>query len=512
MSKQQIINLVAQIFMFSVNLCISFFLVPYITKVIGVEAYGFVGLANDFVGYAQIVTIAINSMASRFITIKLHEGSLEEANKYYSSVMIANIIISIVLSIVGLIFILTMDSFINIPSGLVSDVKFLFALIFANFIISILTSSFAVSTFCTNKLYLSSIKTIISQIIKVVILLGTFIILKPAVSYIGIATVIATAYLGYCNYRYSKSLTPELKISKKYFDIGCIKTLISSGIWNTLTKLSGILSSGLDLFIANTFIGSIGMGIMSVSRTIPNTILNAFGSITSVFTPELTISYAKKKNEEMMNQLLYAIKLLGVFSALPMTILFAYGDIFYSLWVPSQNATILYALTCVTVLGLSLSLPLEPLWNLFTATNKVKESSLYLLLNSVLTIIMVFVLINIFPSKTVRMFIICGVSTLFTIIRSLTFLPIYGATIINLKKTTFFPVIIKNVIAIIVSTIFALGIKKLFTINSWLTLVIAVAVASVVTMAFSFMIITKKEEREKIKETIQRKIKKEAKV
>ena len=82
MTKQSAINLLAQIVMFGVNLCISFFLVPYITEVIGVDAYGFVGLANDFVSYSQIVTVAINSMASRFITIKIHEGDKEEANKF----------------------------------------------------------------------------------------------------------------------------------------------------------------------------------------------------------------------------------------------------------------------------------------------------------------------------------------------------------------------------------------------------------------------------------------------
>ena len=330
MSKQSAINLIAQIVMFGVNLCISFFLVPYITEVIGVDAYGFVGLANDFVSYAQIITIAINSMASRFITIKIHEGNKEEANKFYSSVVIANIILSVILGIIGIIFVMFMQYFVNIPGDLLLDVKLLFALMFANFIISILTSTFSVATFCTNKLYLTSIKTIISQILRVIILLGAFLLLKPSVFYIGIAAVASTAYLGYCNYRYSKILTPDLIISKDYFSIKYIKILITSGIWNTFSKLSSILSSGLDLLISNIFIGSASMGIISVSKTIPNTILNAFGTITSVFTPELTISYAKKDTENMKKQLLFAVKLLGLFSAIPMTILFAYGREFYT--------------------------------------------------------------------------------------------------------------------------------------------------------------------------------------
>ena len=508
MSKQSAINLIAQIFMFGVNLCISFFLVPYITEIIGVDAYGFVGLANDFVSYAQIITIAINSMASRFITIKIHEGKKEEANKFYSSVVIANIILSIILGIIGIIFVMFMQYFVNIPGDLLLDVKLLFTLMFANFIISILTSTFSVATFCTNKLYLTSIKTIISQILRVIILLGTFLLLKPSVFYIGIATVVSTAYLGYCNYRYSKILTPELIISKDYFSIKYIKILITSGIWNTFSKLSSILSSGLDLLISNIFIGSASMGIISVSKTIPNTILNAFGTITSVFTPELTISYAKKDTESMKKQLLFAIKLLGIFSAIPITILFAYGKEFYNLWVPGQNTILLYYLTCISVLGMCISLPLEPLWNIFTVTNKVKNSSLFLFMNSALTILIVFILLNIFDNPITRMFIIVSVSICFSIIRSLTFLPLYGAKCINIKLTTFYPTIFKNLFVIVISTLISLGIKQIIHINSWITLIIVAFITCGISILISLLFTINQDDRKKIKCIIANKLNK----
>lgn len=71
--KQTGINLIAQVIAFGINLGISFFLTPFIVEKIGVEANGFVSLANNFVEYAQLITISINSMAGRFITIKLHQ-------------------------------------------------------------------------------------------------------------------------------------------------------------------------------------------------------------------------------------------------------------------------------------------------------------------------------------------------------------------------------------------------------------------------------------------------------
>ena len=72
-SKKQLTkNMIASLLVFAINMGVNFFLSPYIVKNIGTEAYGFVSLANNFVNYATIITLAINSMASRFITIAIH--------------------------------------------------------------------------------------------------------------------------------------------------------------------------------------------------------------------------------------------------------------------------------------------------------------------------------------------------------------------------------------------------------------------------------------------------------
>ena len=53
-SKQLIINMSASFIAYGVSLFISFFLSPYIVRTIGVEANGFVGLANNFVSYYRL--------------------------------------------------------------------------------------------------------------------------------------------------------------------------------------------------------------------------------------------------------------------------------------------------------------------------------------------------------------------------------------------------------------------------------------------------------------------------
>ena len=126
--KNTMINLIAAIIAFSANIIINFFLSPYIIKHVGVEAYGFFSLANNFVMYISVVTLAINSMAGRFITISVHRENLYQANRYYSSVFISNLILSLILLMMVVPIIYNLEDFLQISSEIELDVKFLFLL------------------------------------------------------------------------------------------------------------------------------------------------------------------------------------------------------------------------------------------------------------------------------------------------------------------------------------------------------------------------------------------------
>lgn len=86
--KRLAVNMAAQLLAFAVNMGISFFLARIIEEQIGQNTYGFVALANQFVLYAQIAVSALNTMASRFVTIHIHRGEKQTASEYFSSVFL----------------------------------------------------------------------------------------------------------------------------------------------------------------------------------------------------------------------------------------------------------------------------------------------------------------------------------------------------------------------------------------------------------------------------------------
>ena len=143
----------AQLVAFVVNLGVSFILTPIIDAMLP-NTIGFVNMANQFVQWAQIIVSALNTLASRYITIHLHRGEEQEANEYFSSVFFANMMMAAVFLVPALFVILYVGRLFQVPAASLTDVQILFVFIFLNFFISIITSVFSVSTYSTNRLLL----------------------------------------------------------------------------------------------------------------------------------------------------------------------------------------------------------------------------------------------------------------------------------------------------------------------------------------------------------------------
>lgn len=498
-NKQLAINMVAQMMAFAINLGISFLLTPYIVKYVGEEAYGFVGLANNFTGYATIITTALNSMAGRFITLSIHRGEHEDTSKYFTSVVMANLFISFFLTIAGGLVLVFLDRLVNVPGNILSDVTLLWALLFASFIIGLVGNVFGVATFARNRLELSSLQRVISNVINAVILVVAFLLFQPHVWYLGLSAVVCGLYTIGTNVYYTKKLLPFVRIRRRYFDLKKIKTLVLSGMWNSFSSISSMLSTGLDLLITNWLVGSAAMGVVSISKTLPAQILSIFSTLSSTFAPQITISYAKNDMEDIKRQLVSAVRLLGFFACIPIAFLYVYGRDFFTLWMPGQDAGLLHVLSLLSAGAFIFALPLEPMWNIFTVTNKVRQSSLFLLFNAIVSTLLVFILLQYPHDDRVKMYIVVGVSTILSIIRALTFLPLYGAACLHFKWYTFYPVILRNIAVVAVVTLVCLGIKLILPSDSWTMLLVNGVVVVLLSCTINYFLMLGKEEREILK-------------
>lgn len=490
--KNTIINLIAAILAFSANIIINFFLSPYIIKHVGVEAYGFFSLANNFVMYISVVTLAINSMAGRFITISVHKGNVYQANKYYSSVFISNLILSFILLIIIIPVIYKLEYFLQISDDIKLDVKFLFLLVIVNFFIDMILSIFSVSYIIKNQLYLSSMVQIKANFIKLAIILVLFYICKPHIFYLGIGILSATLFTRVYDLYYKNRLIPELVIKKVYYNWLSCKEMISSGIWNTITRLGNILSGNLDLLIVNLYLGATDMGILAISKMIPNLLNTITGILASIFMPNFLELFAKNKYYEMVLEIKRSMKIFSLMLSIPLVFVLAYGEEFFKLWLPTQNANQLYFLSILSLIAIIIIGPVAVMHNIFTVVNKIKINSLLVVFTGLLNTI--FGLLILKYTSWGLIAIVLLTSSL-SLIRNLLYTVPYGAIYLKCKWYTFFPILIKSCICIISVSFIGIIFKYFFVVDTWMKLFVITIILLILNIIVQYKIIFDKNEK-----------------
>lgn len=495
-NKRMMINVLSSIMLFATNLFIGFWLTPFFVKNIGVEANGFVSLANSFVAYADLIVVALNSMAARFITIAFAQRDYKKANIYYNSVFWGNIILVAILLVPITFFIIYMQNIINVPSYILLDIKLLFSFAFMNFFITTGMPNWDCGTYVTNRLERSYIPYMITAMLRCLLIFFLFTLFYPHVWYVGLTSSIITLILLRVNYYNTKLLTPELKINFRERKSLCsyivIKELVGAGIWNSFSMIGALLLNGLDLIICNVFLGATAMGILSISKTLPNLIQQLSISIRNAFAPELTINYAKGDKNAVLRDINRAMKFTSVILVVPIAGIIILGDSFFALWMPSQDSRLLQTLSVLSIIGYMFTSGTQILYNVFSTVNKVRNNALAVLVAGVISSGITILLISF---TELDIYAVAGVSTVCNLVRNMIFTLPATARYLGLKWYQFFPRVISTVGASFVIIVVGYLIKQFLPVYSWFSFSIAVIIIGMVGLFLSATIILTKEER-----------------
>lgn len=507
--KQLSVNLIAQALAFIVNFAINFFLTPYIIERVGREAYGFVSLGNNFVNYGLLISLALNSMASRFISISINKDDFQSAKQYYTSVIVSNIILASFLSVPSVLIVLNLNKLVSVSVDVFADVQILWMFLFINFLIDIVTSTFATALFAANRVDIQAKRNIISYILRAVILIGMYVVLPTKVWYIGFASVICTVYAAIANLITSRKLYPQLRVKKDSFSFSKVKQLLASGIWNSISRVGSIALTELDLLLSNLFINAEAMGTLAIAKMVPTTITSFINTIITVFVPSLTISYATKDNDKIIKEVKNYIRMLIFFQTIVYGALFGYLEVFYKLWLPDrmQDTSFIYIVSIITILDCLVSPVSNIMFNIFTVTNKIRFSSIVVIITGAVSICVTYLALSF---TNMGLFAIAGISVSLCTVRNLFILIPYGAKCLNKPWYTFYPEVGLNILSLVVSITIAFVVKAIVLSSkaSWILLSVSVITSSLITIFINGFLVLKKDERALLVERIISKVRK----
>lgn len=509
-NKQLLANLVASVMVFAVQIVINFWLSPFVIARLGEEAYGFITLANNFTQYVTLITVAINSMASRFISLEYNKGNKDGATQYFSSVFWINVILSLFVFVISAIVILNLERLINIEPALIRDVKITFVISFANLILSFLTTCFTASTFATNRMDLHAFSQIGTNLIKLFLTVGLFVLLVPHIYYVSIGVLISSIFTFVVYLFLSRRLIPELSLSTKFFSIKKIIKLLKSGFWILISNISSLLLNGLDLLIANLTISQVAMGRLSVSKTLPTAVGTLLGFLSNIFAASLTSLVAEEKKEEIVKELRFTCKILGVFLTVPFAGIIIYGIEFLSLWLPNNvynemGILQVYILMMLTLLNVIVNAYMYSIHSLFIALDKVKVYSLMVLISSIISIFLTLLLATQTP---LGVYAIAGTSTIVLSVVNLILVPRYAERILEIPPFSLLKTIFRNYLGLAVTCVLFALAKPLLTMDSWATFFMSAFVMAILGYILVSFVLFNKEERKRLVQVIKSKCKK----
>lgn len=502
---QTALSLLSSFVSYAVTLGISFFLSPYIVKMLGEEANGFSSLASNFTSYAQIITLALNGIGSRYIAVSYHKGDYEKASRYFSTLFLSDIILSLVFLVAGGACVYKLEYIVNISEHLVTDVKILFSLVFVNFILCTVLIPFACPVTIKNKLYLQYFREIQGQLIRGILLLTLFMFLVPKVYFIGIGALASSVIAAVYNIIYKIHLVPEIKIRKEYFTPKYLKELLSNGIWNSLSQAGAMLLTGLDLLITNLFVSSSMMGVLSVAKTVPSIFSTIATTISSIFYPQILLNYSKNNSDGIVSTIRKSTKVIVFIVSIGTSFLIVFGYDFYSLWQPTLDARVLQILSILSCLGTIVICAGQSMTQVFTVTLHIKENSISVIVTGVLSTILTLVLVK---YTSLGVYAVAGVSTVLGIIRSVVFLLPKAAEYLNKKKNVFFYTIRNAVLCNTVLCLIGFLIKQVLNQDSWFKLILTAVVFALIGLISNFFVVLNRSERKMLVSTIKARLKK----
>jgi O-antigen/teichoic acid export membrane protein len=479
---------------------VSFFLTPYITKILGTEAYGFSTIAKNFVSYATIATTALNSYAARYVTIEYHKKRIDKANVYMSSVFFGDIVLSFAILIVALIVTYFLEYILNIPNELVHDVKILFIVTFINFALSTVETVFPIPFYIKNTIDLYGAINSGGMVVQILTLVITFSQFKPHIWYVPFASLMGTAFSFFCFALFDRKFVPELHINRQQFSFTAIRKLLINGLWNSINSIGNTLNSGLDLLVSNIMLSALASGQLAITKTLSMVFTSFNQIIAQPFQPLFLDSYAKNDKKQLLKDFNYAMKVSGMFSNIFFAGYLAFGLAFLHLWIPNENIKLVNQLMIITMLSVAPEGVIYPLYYIYTLTIKNKVPCYITILGGIANVLGMYILIK---YTNVGIYAVPLTTAIVMGIISLITNPLYMAKCLHEKWCVFYPTIIRNIFSCILMCFAFEIINYLVKPQNWLTLIIVAIFSAIIGMLIQSICVFDSNERK----TLLRKIK-----
>lgn len=271
---------------------ISLYTSRVVLQVLGVEDYGIYQVVGGLISMFSIISASLSASISRFITFEIGKGNIERLGRIFSTSIIIQIVLSVVVviiaEVIGLWF---LHNKMQIPEGRMIAAQWIMHCSLLTFCINLLSVPYNACIIAHERMKAFAYVSVIDALMK----LGTVYILNYSpidklITYTILLTLVAgiirLVYTIYCNKHFVECR------AKFVYDNQIFKEMIGFSGWAFFTNTNTILNSqGVNMLI-NVFFGVTVNAARGIANQVESAVLQFVNNFTMAINPQITKSYA----------------------------------------------------------------------------------------------------------------------------------------------------------------------------------------------------------------------------
>lgn len=355
-------------------LALSLYTTRVVLSILGIEDYGIYNVVAGFVSMFAFLNNSLTNGAQRFYSFKLGEGKRDEISLVFSSSMIIQILLAVLLLILLESFgVWYINNKMVIPAARVIAAFGVFHCSVASLIFVVLQVPYSAAILAFERMDYYAVVSIIDAFLKLGIVLALPIIGADHLIVYGILTLLISIvnfllYASYCRERFRGETTMIWKIK----EVTLMREMTSFSGWNVFGTFAYMIKDqGLNVLL-NSFFGPCVNAARGVAMQIHGALQGFSTNIVAAIRPQLVQSYSagnKRRVENMMFSMSRLVFLMLYILSLPIMIELPY---ILKLWLSGnipQNTVIFTDLIIINMIITSMNTPLSQVVH---ATGKMK--------------------------------------------------------------------------------------------------------------------------------------------
>lgn len=338
---------------------VSLYTTRVILKVLGVDDYGLLGLVGAIIGMMGIVTSLLSGGTTRFITLALGRGNMDELKNTFSASMAIHLALALIILVLGEIFGPSMVNNLNIAPERLEAAHFVFQLSLLSAVIGISQSPFHAAIMAHEKMSVYayiSIWDVAAKLLIVYLLLVVDVDKLKLYSafYFIVSLITATIYYIYCRTKFQECREFKYKADWKLY-----KEIFTYSGWNAIGAVAFTMNGQGITILLNAF-GTVVIAARGIAGSISGFVYGFVSNFQSAVNPQIFKLYSVNDLQGMNKLVIRTSKFSSYLMAFIGIPLFIEMDYVLNLWLDEvPEYTVIFArLTLIQGLIQAIDLPI----------------------------------------------------------------------------------------------------------------------------------------------------------